>query len=66
MNTNINFTPHDIKMLKGVLDTMKCISSNRKNMPGMSLENIISSSSVNDVESETQWLETLLNKLDVK
>jgi hypothetical protein len=47
----------DMGMLDNVLDTYKCILSCRKRMPGMRLEDALSSAAVTDMELEYAWLQ---------
>jgi hypothetical protein len=47
----------DMGMLDNVLETYKCILSCRKRMPGMRLEDALSSAAVTDMELEYAWLQ---------
>jgi hypothetical protein len=44
------------EMLNKVIETYRCLLSYRKRMPGMSLEDAFSSSAVEDLEKEYEWL----------
>ena len=44
------------EMIKGILETYRCLISGRKNMPGMRLEECISQNGLRLIEMEYEWL----------
>lgn len=43
-------------MWKDVLETYRCLISNRKNLPGMKMEDALNSSALASMEKEFEWL----------
>lgn len=43
-------------MWKDVLETYRCLISNRKNLPGMKMEDALNRSALESMERELEWL----------
>jgi len=48
-----------MKLMKDVLETYRCLISNRKNFPGAKLEEVFSPKALQSFENEYEWLQEL-------